>query len=103
MALNICVTTTKMTCYQKNMQEKNSMVQGSGSIVRLSMTASRAADPGSNPGRSTNHYISRVFRKKLIFNNHLLLGAKYAGGFGQQIINFPAKTEKALFSTMKYY
>ena len=27
--------------------------KGSGSIVRSSMAASRAADPGSNPGRST--------------------------------------------------
>jgi hypothetical protein len=29
--------------------------RGSGSIVRSSIAASRAADPGSNPGRSTNH------------------------------------------------
>ena len=31
----------------------SSIVQGSGSIVRLSMVASRVTDPGSNPGRST--------------------------------------------------
>ena len=41
------------SCYLQETQVKSSIVQGSGSIVRLSMTASRAADPGSNPGRST--------------------------------------------------
>ena len=32
---------------------KRESPQGSGSIVRLSIVASRATDPGSNPGRST--------------------------------------------------
>ena len=35
-------------------------VQGSGSIVRSSIVASRATDPGSNPGRSTNLLVTLI-------------------------------------------
>jgi hypothetical protein len=31
---------------------------GSDSIVRLSISAFRAEDPGSNPGRSTKHILA---------------------------------------------
>ena len=40
---------------------------GSDSIVRLSISAFRAEDPGSNPGRSTNFYLS-WFTKKWLFS-----------------------------------
>ncbi len=58
--------------YRRHKIEKR-VVQGSGSIVRLSMTASRAADPGSNPGRSTKPLSSWFSGKKLVFNNEVIL------------------------------
>jgi hypothetical protein len=51
----MCAIATKTKwIYTRIVNEKRRIVQGSGSIVRLSMAASRVADPGSNPGRSTN-------------------------------------------------
>ena len=41
------------------------------SIVRLSISAFRAEDPGSNPGRSTKHYLSCFFMKEVVFNIQL--------------------------------
>jgi hypothetical protein len=63
----MCAIATKTKwLYTGNVNEKRRIVQGSGSIVRLSMTASRAADPGSNPGRSTKEF-SLDFKKKNCF------------------------------------
>lgn len=53
--MNLSDTTKKTKCYipQKKIKFQSGIVQGSGSIVRSSIVASRATDPGSNPGRST--------------------------------------------------
>jgi hypothetical protein len=71
----MCDTATKTKLPSTGNANKKDVVQGSGSIVRLSMTASRAADPGSNPGRSTKHPLSKFSGKKLVFNNEVLIGS----------------------------
>ena len=64
---------TKWLYTAKENKISSSIVQGSGSIVRSSIAASRAADPGSNPGRSTIHafiHNPTLFSLKHIKSNH---------------------------------
>ena len=70
----MCAIATKTKwLYTGSVNEKRRIVQCSGSIVRLSMAASRVADPGSNPGRSTKHPLSWFSGKNTAFNNVPLL------------------------------